>query len=151
MRPVAEPDAFRAAPLGRYCAGPCWVVWCWDESLCGSIVWGRPSEAEARALVRMFDIEAALTPPFDVVTDSSRMELVSPAAFAVVAEYLRRRLPVLVPLIRKNALVAPPGLIGAAIAGLYPLLGLAPSWKPVTTMGEALRWFETDSARAAGP
>jgi hypothetical protein len=58
MEAVTDPEQFRTAPLGRFYAGPSWLVWCWDQTLCGSIVWGRPSEEESRELVRMFAIES---------------------------------------------------------------------------------------------
>jgi AraC-like DNA-binding protein len=151
MQALTDPDAFRSAPRGHYFVGPTWLVWCWDESLCGSIVWGRPSEDEARQLVSLFAIEAGLQPGFDVVTDASRMELVTPLAFAVVADYIRRQLPMLGKHMRKNAIVSPPGLIGAAIAGLYPLLGANLSWRPVTTMQQGLEWIDSPAARAAAP
>jgi len=149
MRAVTDPEAFRTAPIGRYYVGPSWAVWCWDATLCGSIVWGRPSLEEARGLVRMFEIERLLAPRFDAITDASRMALVTPAAFAVVAEFVRERLPVLAPCLRKSALVTPAGIIGAALAGLYPMLLAGVSWRPVTTAAEALAWIDSDAARAA--
>jgi AraC-like DNA-binding protein len=149
VREAIEASEFRANPCGRFHVGLSFLVWCWDRTLCGSVVWGRPSEAEARALVALYEIEDALDERFDVVTDASRMELVAPAVFAVVAGYLRDRLPTLGPRIRKNAIVTQPGLIGAAITGLYPMLAAQVKFRPVTSTQAALDWIDTPATRAA--
>lgn len=149
MEAVTDPEEFRAAPLGKYFVGPSFAVWCYDQTLCGNFVWGRPNEREARALVRMFDIEHALAPRFAAITDASRMELVAPPVFLIVADYLRRRFPELAPRMHRLALVVPPGLFGSALVGLIPLLGVDLPWRLTKSVDDSLAWIGTRSARSA--
>lgn len=151
MRACADPESFRAAPIGRYIVGSSYLVWCWDETLCGSMVWGRPDEAETRQLVRFYEIDltAELAPTFDVVTDASRIESVSASAFGVLVPFLARRLAALTARMRRNAIVVPPGIPGAIIAGIYPLLGATTTWKPFHEAAPAFAWLDRPQASAA--
>jgi AraC-like DNA-binding protein len=150
MRP-SDLVAFHAHPAGRYVAGRTWMAWCWDRTLVGSVQWGRPSEEDVRDLLACYDILDSLADKFDVVTDSSRMVGVSVAGFAAVTSYVARHLTKLITRIRRQAIVIPPGIIGAAVAGMYPLLGSAPRWQAFTSFPMAFEWLDTDVARAAAP
>src|SRR5438874_10037136 len=93
MLEVVTPAEFLRAPIGRCVRGPTYLVWCVDPALCGATYWGRPSEADANAVVQLFAIdEHPLMPvPFDVLTDARRVRTVDGAACGVLARHLRRK------------------------------------------------------------
>ena len=59
MKRARSIEDFVADPVGRYQLGRTHVVWCHSPSLCGSIHWGRPTDADAAALVRRLEIAVA--------------------------------------------------------------------------------------------
>jgi serine/threonine-protein kinase len=146
----ATAPEFLRAPVGRYVRGPTYVVWCVDGALCGATYWGRPSESDARAAVRLFAIDEhpEMRAPFDVLTDARRVEALDGAAFGVLARHLRRKSADYAARIRRNAIVHPDGLLGAAIAGLYSIVTPAHSWRPFVGMETALAWLERPDAAA---
>jgi hypothetical protein len=48
------------------------LVWCHSPTLVGTVHWGRPTDGDARALVRRLDLclRPALAHGFDVIQDS---------------------------------------------------------------------------------
>jgi AraC-like DNA-binding protein len=149
VRAAKDVEGFRADPRGTYVLGKTFLAWCWDETLCGSSLWGRPTEADIRELLPFYDLDwstSAMAPRFDVVTDASRVESVAPGAFAAVFAYFTRRMPEIAPRIRQNALIVPEGLSGAMIAGMYPLLPASPAWKPFYDAGAGFRWLDRPDA-----
>jgi AraC-like DNA-binding protein len=149
VEPAPGVDAFLDSPIGRFVRGPTYLVWCFDEALCGSALWGRPTEQDAHALVRLFDRDPTRDRPYDAVTDTRDLEVVDPAGFAVLADYLRRRMPEYARRVRRHALIHPAGLTGASVAGLFSVIGPTYAWRLFADDSSAFAWIEhPDAGRA---
>jgi AraC-like DNA-binding protein len=144
MKRARSIEDFVAEPVGRYQIGRTHVVWCYSPTLCGSIHWGRPTDADAAALVRRLDLamHPALAGGYDNIIDARAMESFDWPAFGVVSEYARSRLATLNRRVRKHAILMPPGLVGAVVAGLLPMLGPSYPIRFFTTMEEAETWLD---------
>ena len=55
MRAAGDVDDYRADPVGAYLALPRALVFCARRSLWGFSLWGTPTEAELRTLMRAMD------------------------------------------------------------------------------------------------
>jgi AraC-like DNA-binding protein len=144
MRPARDADDYQADPHGRYLALRHALVFCARPSLWGFALWGRPSERDARALVRLLALE--LRPevaPHASLVDVGRLEAADPRAFAHLARYLAANFATFESRVTRLALVRPPGVLGATVAGFYEVAG-APY--PVRVFGElaaAAAWLRT--------
>ena len=144
MKRARSIEEFVADPIGRYQLGRTHLVWCHSPTLCGSIHWGRPTDADAAALVRRFELSVhpALAGGFDNLIDARAMESFDWPAFGVVSDYVRSRLTTLNRRMRKHAILVPPGLVGALVAGLLPLVGPSYPVRFFTTAEEAQAWLD---------
>jgi AraC-like DNA-binding protein len=120
MRAAAGPREMLASPVGRYLAGPSWLVWVYSPTLAGVAFFGQPSESERAELEPLFAVPAhpALKAPYDVLADCSELEAVSPWAFDFTARYLdvaRRSAKRM----RRVAIARPPGHAGIVLAGVF--------------------------------
>jgi len=151
MKRARSIEDFVAEPVGRYQIGRTHLVWCHSPTLCGSVHWGRPTDADAAALVRRLEIcrHPALAGGFDNVIDARAMESFDWPAFGVVSDFVRRRLTTLNRLVRKHAILVPPGLVGALVAGLLPLLGPSYPMRFFATLEEAQGWNDRPDLAAA--
>jgi AraC-like DNA-binding protein len=86
--------------------------------------------------------DAASGRGFDVVTDGSRIESIDGAAFDVMLGYLCEKLPTYAATIRRQAIIHPAGLPGAAIAGLLPTIGSYYQWKIFAEARAGFAWLE---------
>jgi AraC-like DNA-binding protein len=139
-------EAFLRAPAGHYIVGRHFLIWCHADDLTGSVMWGRPEERDTEALVAIWRELHPRMRDFDVVTDGSRIESIDAAAFEVMIRYLREKLPTYAKSIRRQAIIHPPGLPGAAIAGLLPTIGSYYQWRIFAEPRAGFAWLE----RAAG-
>ncbi|HTR49537.1 MAG TPA: helix-turn-helix domain-containing protein [Kofleriaceae bacterium] len=141
MRAARDADAYAAAPRGAYVALPRALAYCARDSLWGFALWGKPTEADTRRLVPVLALELApRVAPHASLVDVSRLEAADPRAFAVLARYLRDHFERFRTQVTRLALVRPPGVLGATVAGFYQVAG-APY--PVRVFGElaaAARW-----------
>ena len=158
MRRVSLDDLAGRSPLGCYVVSNDWLGWCWDATLCGSLFWGRPTETEMIAFLAFSDRllvragAASMAARFDVITDATRLEGVDPLAFTALATHTAGQLATLVERVRCHAILPPPGMAGAAVAGLYPLLQAGPaSWKVTPNLDAAVQLVASAAARAAQP
>lgn len=89
----ARADDFVKAPVGRWAAAGSTVVWCRSPSLSGACAWGRPTVADARAALALFEILGAgpLAPRFDCVLDGHGLDGIDDDALRVLAEWTRAR------------------------------------------------------------
>jgi AraC-like DNA-binding protein len=142
LRRAPALDAFREKPVGHYLAGATWVHAALRDDLFAVLLWGRPNEDDARALVRSLAIE--LEPgvaPHRSLVDAERIEGADLGAFAVLNTYVREHHRPLSERVTRLALVRPNGLEGAVVAGFYQVLD-APY--PVQVFEDAragLRWL----------
>lgn len=168
MRAARDAEDFAADPIGRFTVGTAHLVWCHSATLCGSVHWGRPTEDDARTLVRALELSMhpALAGGFDVLLDSSPIEAFDFPAYAVVVEYVMGRLPEWARLIRHQAAVLPSGPLGFTLAGMVPALGGSPfpqrffasrmeaiGWLARPELGEVLQEVDerVDGARGLSP
>src|SRR5205823_1148599 len=99
----------------------------------------------------LLELELAVdVAPHASLIDVRRLEAVDPRAFAVLARYLRANWNVFRTRITRLALVRPPGLLGATVAGFYEVAGApypvrvfddlrtAASWLRVSELAPAL-------------
>jgi len=131
---------FVSSPDGGYHVGEQYLVWCAHPRLAGTVVWGRVHEETAAQLVSLWDFEGRLETPYDSIIDLGAVSGVDAAAFERVAGYLSARLPSLAERVRRQALVRPPGMAGALVAGFYPTLSPGFEWRDFGDRRAALAW-----------
>lgn len=136
-------EEMAVSPVGKYVAGSTFVHFCATRGIWGVILWGRPDQSEAELLGRSLVVE--LGPPAEPhvsIVDASRIEGGDPAAFRMADRYIKRNRATLATQVTKLALVRPPGLDGALVAGAYDVL---PRPYPVAVFAaatEAIAWLD---------
>jgi AraC-like DNA-binding protein len=133
-------SAFLSAPVGRALAGARHLIWSTSASEAGTAAWGYVDRDEALEITRSWDFEASLQTPYNAVVDLRAVTGVDPRAFAIVQHDMARRLPVLARRIHRQALVRPPGMAGALVAGFYPLLSPRFRWRAFADPRDAYTW-----------
>lgn len=141
MRAAFDADDYCAAPQGAYLVLPCALVFCARPSLWGFSVWGRPTAAELQRIVPLLMLELAPTAaPHASLIDAHRLESGDPRAFQVLAKHLHVNFGAFRTQVTRVALVRPPGVLGAMVAGFYEVqrapypvrvfdgLGVAAAW-----------------------
>jgi AraC-like DNA-binding protein len=124
MRAAADADAYAAEPLGTYFAVPRGLVFCARPALWGFALWGNPTEVEIKRIVPLLARELADdVEPHASLIDVRRLESADPRAFAVLAKYLSANFQLFTTRVTRLALVRPPGLLGATVAGFYQVAG----------------------------
>lgn len=124
MRAAADADDYRDDPVGAYLAQPRALVFCARRTLWGFALWGRPTEADLKRIVPLLAIELAPeTAPHASLVDVRHLEAGDPRAFAVLTRYLRTNFAAFRTQVTRLALVRPPGLLGATVAGFYQVEG----------------------------
>lgn len=149
MRAASDAADYRADPEGAYVAVPRALVFCARPTLWGFALWGRPTEADLRRVVPLLALELGDgVAPHASLVDLRRLDAADPRAFAVLARYLRTHWETFQRRVTRLALVRPPGLLGATVAGFFEVAG-APY--PVRVFGElapAATWLRaSDAAR----
>lgn len=111
----ARGDDFVRAPVGRWATAGSTVVWCLSPSLSGACAWGRPSAADCRAALALFDIlgDARLAPRFDCVLDGHGLDGLDEDALRVLAEWTRARQKELARRVRLQVGIPPAGAAAA--------------------------------------
>lgn len=135
-------EGFLREPAGHYLVGRHFLIWCHAADFTGSVMWGRPEERDTQELVAIWRELHPRMHDFDVVTDGSRIESIDAAAFEVMIRYLREKLPTYAQSIRRQAIIHPPGLPGAAIAGLLPTIGIYYQWRIFAEPRAGFGWLE---------
>src|SRR5439155_17794989 len=112
-------EKFLAHPIGCYFGGPTYVGWSFSPQFSGGASWGRPTVEDVETMVRGHDWHDAAghQPPIDVLLDASATEHVSAEVFTTYVRRVVPRVPFFARFIRRQALVVPPGRVGAVFAG----------------------------------
>ena len=134
MQPCADGNSFVRAPVGRWIAAGCTIVWCHSPTLCGAVCWGRQTAEQTRSVMRLFDGFPQLASQFDILLDGSAIEKVETASLMVLVDWVREHLSELRRCLRKEVGVVPPGPGGFLLAGISPVL--SGSW-PVSLVRDA--------------
>jgi AraC-like DNA-binding protein len=139
---VGTLEAYLSQPLGHYLWGPTFVVWWCCSKLNGIVFWGRPEEEHVRRVTAALDGELTHgVEPHASLIDVRRVSAVDLGAFTTLLRYVQSRRAPFARVVRRQALLRPDGLAGAAVAGFYAVL--APSY-PVEVFTDpmtALRWL----------
>jgi AraC-like DNA-binding protein len=120
VRVAGSEEEFRRAPIGACVYGQSFLYFCARPHLCGFALWGRPDGEAFRRLEALLRIELdAGFPPHVSLVDASRLEGVDAAAFGVLHAYVSANHARLAEQVEHLAIVRPPGLPGATVAGFF--------------------------------
>lgn len=150
MQRALSIDDYVTQPVGRYYAGPTFLHFS-REDLCGTVFFGRPDGEAIRDLVQAIAVELpGSTPVHRAFADASLLTGVDPAAFGALAAYVGPRAEVFGRNVSRQAIVHPPGVLGALVAGFYDV---TPSAYPDRTRlfaspTEALEWLGVEQPDA---
>ena len=142
MEAASGIEPFLRDPIGHYVVGRHFFIWCRALDFTGSVLWGRPEERDTTEIAGIWRELHPRMQSFDVVTDGSRIESIDAAAFDVLIRSLRDKLPTYARTIRRQAIVHPPGLPGAAIAGLLPTIGSYYQWRIFPEPRDGFAWLD---------
>ena len=146
MRAAADADDYLADPTAAYLALARTLVFCARPTLWGFAVWGAPDKRELEQLVSLLRRELADdVAPHASLIDARGLDVVDPRAFAVLAKYLRANFALFTKRVTRLALVRPPGLLGATVAGFYQVAGAPYPVRVFEDLMSACSWL-----RAAG-
>jgi AraC-like DNA-binding protein len=120
VRAARDEHEFLANPRGLYVRGHGFVIWVLDETLAGSAYFGRPDERDFPTLLGFAELplHPALADSFDALVDCSSLAGLDGASFQVLVGYIAHVTRAAARL-RRVAVVRPPGVVGATIAGLF--------------------------------
>lgn len=141
---VGSVDEYVAHPFGRYWAGRACLHFFYDRALCGTVVWGRPEADDVAALTGAIAAELPeRSPRHSAFVDATRLTSVDPSAFGELSSYVGARAALFASNILRQAILRPPGVIGALVTGFYDV---TPSATPERTRvcdstTEAFAWL----------
>ena len=143
---VASVEEMARDPVGRYVAGRGYAHFCAHPRLWGVLLWGRPNQDDAARLGRslVLELKAPAVPHVSVV-DASRLEGVDSGAFGALDGYVRDHLDSLSRQVTRLALVRPPGMEGAFVAGFFEVLPRPYPVEVFADLGAALTWLDEDA------
>ena len=129
-----------------FLAGQNWLYFCADERLFGQIYWGRPSGLDIERLFALWQVELSpATPPHSSYIDCRRLDTVSAEHFQAMATELTKNRALLGTKVQRQAIVRPPGLAGAVVAGIASVLPLPYPLQVFAEPKPALEWLSAPS------
>lgn len=144
MRAAADADTYRGDPDGSYLVLQHSLVFCARPSLWGFALWGKPTERDLERIVPLLALElAAGTPPHASLVDVRHLEAGDPRAFAVLTRYLKTNFDRFRTQVTRLALVRPPGLLGATVAGFYQVAGAPYAVRVFDDLPAATAWLRS--------
>jgi len=142
VRAAADIDDYVAEPEGTYLVLSRALVFCARPTLWGFAVWGGPTKSDLDRLVRLLARELADdVVPHASLIDARRLDAVDPRAFVVLAKYLRANFQLFTTRVTRLALVRPPGLLGATVAGFYQVAGAPYPVRIFDDLAAATTWL----------
>jgi len=142
VRVATDAADYASDPGGAYLAVPRGLVFCARPTLWGFSLWGKPDETDARRLVPLLALELADgVPAHASLIDVRRLEVGDPRAFGVLAGYLRANWETFRTRVTRVALVRPPGLLGATVAGFYQVEGAPYPVRVFDDLAAAAGWL----------
>ena len=146
MRAAADAEDYVAEPAGSYVAISRALVFCARPTLWGFAVWGNPTKLDLDRLVMLLRRELLDdVAPHASLIDARRLDAVDPRAFAVLAKYLRANFALFTKRVTRLALVRPPGLLGATVAGFYQVAGAPYPVRVFDDLAAATAWLRAGS------
>jgi AraC-like DNA-binding protein len=142
---VGTLEAYLSQPVGQYLWGATFVVWWSSPNLNGIMFWGRPEEEHVRQITSALDGELKNgVQSHASLIDVRRVSAVDLGAFTTLMQYVRSRRAPFAKVVRRQALLRPDGLAGAAVAGFYSVLSPTYPVKVFTDPMAALRWLHVE-------
>jgi AraC-like DNA-binding protein len=149
VKPAPDVASYRAAPEGRYLAGPSGLVFCARADLWGFAVWGRPTPADVRATSGLLALELrAPAVRHASLVDARALDAVDPEAFAVIGAYVTANFGALGKQVERLAIVRPPGMTGATVAGFFAVQDAPYPVKVLGDLRRAVTWVGGDASLA---
>jgi len=151
VRP-ATLDEFASDPVGRYVSGNEYVHFCATPELWGVVLWGRPDAAVARALGQslVFELQAPAVPHASLV-DASRLLGSDTGSFRALERFMTHFQEALRRWVMRLALVRPPGLSGAMVAGVFEVVPRPYPVRVFDGVEAAVQWLDAEGRLGAGP
>ncbi|MEW5741304.1 MAG: helix-turn-helix transcriptional regulator [Myxococcota bacterium] len=144
---VSAPEALLASTPPVCLPGTHWASFRLARDVFGFTVWGRPAMEDVQALTRALEVELEpAAPPHRSLVDTRRLEGVDAGAFEVLHRYVTRHHARLSRQVTKLALIRPPGLPGAVVAGFYRTLDSPYPTEVFDEPSAAARWLALDLA-----
>lgn len=147
MRAAADADDYKDAPTGKYVVLPRAIVFCARPTLWGFALWGTPTEADLKRVVPLLALELDTTPHVSLV-DVRRLDGADPRAFAVLTKYLITNFETFRTQVTRLALVRPPGVLGATVAGFYQVAGAPYQVRVFDELARATSWVKAKELTA---
>lgn len=142
LSPASSLANYAAKPAGKWWAGPSFIAWCAEPELFGFTLFGQPNAESLTKLVAALKVELGPNArAHGSLVDASLVQVVDPAAFAVLQEYVVGHLAQLKERVTKLALVRPGGLPGAVVAGFFSVMESPYPTKVVTSVADGLTWL----------
>lgn len=114
------------SPAGKYFAGDSFLVWCWNERLFGTAVWGTPDTNTIDALLGAWRLYEQLAPDgYAVITDARRLEHFDPAHYPRLLAFAQQHRDAFEARLQRHALVLAESLPALAASGLYTVVGVS--------------------------
>jgi AraC-like DNA-binding protein len=142
-------DDFVASPVRRYVIGGTFARLSTSPELFASILIGTPDSLEMRELAHGYEAEVRRGAPHASLFDASRLQALSIGAYEELDDVWGGRQATRDPLVRRLAVVCPPGMAGATLSGYF---SRAPHNFPTRTfdsVADALAWLGAGDARSA--
>jgi len=134
-------EAYRGAPH-TYTITDRLAFWSLDGALNGMATWGPQDAVTTRTLAAAIDhVLRPEVSPRDGLLDLRRVTFIEPAAFTLFEAHLRDRRAAYGRVLRRQVVLRPGGLVGAATAGFFALLPSAWEVGVFEDAGEALAWL----------
>lgn len=141
MERAASVEDFLADPYGRFFGSERCVGWWAAPDLLGAAAWDEPRPDDVDLLARLWDaIVAGRTAPIDKIFDVRFVTRIAEDTFARLVDHARQRAPV-VREVRRQVLLAPPGLAAAVTHGFWSMVPSRHPWHVTTDDQEGFAWL----------
>jgi predicted Ser/Thr protein kinase len=151
LRAARDVEAFVSDPSGAWVAGRSLLYACRDPQLFVSVFWGSPGPEDITLLERAWSVlERPESRSHGSLVDMRRLAEVRPETYAATAASLRRGRALYGTAVRAQAIVRPPGMVGALVSGQLEMEPPPFPFRIFTEPAEALAWLgRTDPALLA--
>ena len=144
-----DTHAYYNDQVGGYLAIRRALVFCARPTLWGFAMWGKPTESDIRRLVplRVLELAEGVAAHASLV-DTRRLEAGDPRAFSLLKAYLRSHWGIFRTRVTRLALVRPPGVLGATVAGFFQVAGAPYPVRVFDALADAAAWVRAPELAA---
>jgi AraC-like DNA-binding protein len=142
-------EDFLGSPFGRFFGTERCVGWWAAPDLLGAAAWDEPRPEDVDFLARLWDkVVAGRAEPIDKIFDVRFVTRIAEDTFARLVERARERVPV-VREVRRQVLLAPPGLAAAVTHGFWSMVPSRHPWHVTGDDQEGFAWLGRSPALCA--